>query len=404
MIKLISLAAVLFVNTSLLASSEVLPKGVSTLIYRNMQIQTSSFYGAGGREIGHGGSGRLDLQGLAEYMPGMQEAKAQLDAIDPELAKGIDLISWNIDAKVNAQVDVMAYAFGLSDTWTLGLIVPFVEAKTQLIGGFTEYKSIQKLKERINKIQAQGKSSNELEAIRQIIGKLQNLEAQHIQGYLVNDLGYQPLGDWNGQGLSDVSVFAKNLVYSSPKYSLSLEYGTDLPTAYVDDPNVLTDFSFGHGTWAPYGVLYQDYFASPSLRLFHLLKVQYFFPQTESLRYGDPTDVIAEDVGDFRVQRGNAYTSELGASGKISSRWSLSQSAIYQYNEESSADSRVLSWEQDRFSLWKSLSVLSYSSVEAYLRKETWLPFRINLAYENVFAGKNANQLETYYLEARLFF
>ena len=74
--------------------------------------------------------------------------------IDPTLVKDLPLLEWNIKAEAEVEVNVFAYAYGLSDKWTAGIIVPVVDARTNLRGGFSEQNAIQNLQNRLNELES----------------------------------------------------------------------------------------------------------------------------------------------------------------------------------------------------------------------------------------------------------
>ena len=282
-----------------------------------------------------------------------------------------------------------------------------VQAETRLGGGFFEKNTIGILNNRLTTLSNQPgqDATTEISAIQQILSHIDNISTANVQGFLVNDFGYQPLGNWQASQLADVSLFLKNNFFRNHRYSLSMEYGLDLPTAYIDDPNILTDFSFGHGTWAPYFVFAQDYYIRPSLSLFSSLNGQYFFEQKQWFRFGNPEEeTFSENLAEFSMTRGPMLGGEFGGAYRLSQNWSIEQSIAYRSYGRTKVDNRVLEFTSLPFQFFRTLTRLTINTVESYLQKKFFIPFEISLAYEDVFGGNNASDIETYYVELRLFF
>jgi hypothetical protein len=259
MISTFALLMILLIGAlpeSALAQQEVLPKGIGTFRFgqRSFSSQTQKYNSNGELEpLGQPFNKKFSGQALARGEGGAELTRLATElqkfdsyADNPDsLLNQLDLgtMSGQIAADVNAKI--FSTAYGLTDRLSLFLGIPYTEAEVRAKIDFA-------------------RGSGGTEAVRQQLGnagfdqllaglvQASNISSEQILSE-IEAKGYAPINHWSNAGLADIQAGA---IYSattklnrSNALMSTLRVTVNVPTGYVDDPDILTDFSIGKGYW-----------------------------------------------------------------------------------------------------------------------------------------------------------
>lgn len=227
-----------------------------------------------------------------------------------------------------------------------------------------------------------------------------------IQGF-----GFKRVGTWSDSGFDDIELLGKYQLYNKGVWRLASAAGVRLPTGQVDDPDNLVDLGFGNGNFDLLFRLYADYLGIKNVLLNTTIRYDIQLPDRELLRVPDffhqPLTTNKEDV-----KRNLGDIIELEAMGNYYFTQQLFGGLKYRFTKkfkDSISGNKGFAYssleEQTDFTSHMFFINLGYSTVQMYLEKKFSVPFCVNLAYRNRFAGTNfINKSQYLSLDLTVFF
>jgi hypothetical protein len=234
-------------NIVLSASYDTLPKGVNTVVFK--QVMTSKIES---KYLADGNQGSLDLKEeftssrLTDISTVIDSYFKELKELSPEAYNTFSLGEFSADISAEVSAQGFGLGYGLTDRLTIYAAVPYYHIKTNV--AFTQSKAsnlsqIQGILLNTNPSTAMGKFVQDLTL------QLPTTNAELLQSIVVNHYGYQPIGKWESDSLGDTEL---GFIYRLTDFNdrgLALSMGVVLPTGQEDDPNSLQDVSTGDGQY-----------------------------------------------------------------------------------------------------------------------------------------------------------
>ncbi len=387
---------------------ETLPKGVRLLAYRRVQAAsvTAQFNETGQKqELGFRQSLKSedikDIQGVDLYLE-------ELKALSPEAYSALNLGRYEIEAKADVLVHGVGFAWGLSDRLTAFASLPIYKARVDMNVTRTEGHNYNEVADLL--AAASNKSDSAL-LMEQLTRQLPDASGPLLQSVLVNQYGYKPIGNWNGQGMGDLTLAMLYRLTNWSEGGLATSFGVNLPTGRIDDPDTLQDFGFGDGQTDVFlefggGVLMLD----RKFELDTIIRYTYQIASDKTLRIPDsPSIPLSSEKGIFREKLGNQY--ELRVQGKYhTSLWTnLILGYDYMKQQESRYESSFLAandflGQDSELSEHRAIAGVNLTSVEAFKNNKFPMPFNLNFTVLRTLSGTNTPELTRFDLELRLFF
>src|SRR5690606_22186853 len=170
--------------------------------------------------------------------------RTQLQAILKTYGIAEDESVGDIKADMKGRIDVFApsFSYGVTDRLSVGFVVPFYYAQTNVALGFVPKAAAENFVGLLAKPEM-GQTAKAHEAVDAINGVTETLNQK-----LANS-GYSKLGYWSGNGLGDIQVKAKYQAFKNNRLRAATTFGFAAPTGRTDDPDILSDVGFGDGTW-----------------------------------------------------------------------------------------------------------------------------------------------------------
>lgn len=390
--KHILLLGIAFHGTQLNAfeHTKVLPKGIRNLTIKSVNTTIGSKTNADGRHEALAKPLEKDLdfkrvlKGESDYLK-----KTQLEGLMLQYGFDYDDTLGQIQADMKGSVAVTAplLSYGVTDSFTLAIAVPYYKAKMRVKTGFAiNQVTANRLLEKMEDL-SQTKAANEVaDKLNDAVGQLNKK---------LRDNNYREMTDWQGNGIGDITIAGKYRAVDSDKVKLASTNGFVLPTGRTSDPDILNDIPFGKGTLDFFTSLAVDEYLNKDIFLNQYVKYTHHFPAKRELR-------MATEDESIEVEKTNAAYA-LGAN------WDAGVSMQYEpqsgfvagigyilgrkfgdtYKLDNNPDS-VQKLEKDTHQetqYWEAK--LGYSGVNAYRRGEIPAPFAASVEYKKHVASIN---------------
>lgn len=333
------------------------------------------------------GKAGKDLQKLAGVLQTVGDpAETKLD---------LGTLRQNVSAEFSAAV--LGFAYGAGKDLTLFAGVPWTRAEVRNSIEFTGRNNALDVLERLG-----GFAFDEL---REGLERASRLDAATIRNSIESE-GYGPIDYWQYSGIGDVLIGARTAT-SLELYQgglISVEYSpvVSLPTGHADDPDLINDVALGKGYVSIAQTLVERIQIVPSLRAgldqtyaYNLdARVQRRVPEeNESVIGADRKTNVLFDPGDdietgVFFEAGSGYWAgsvRFAERRHFADKYSGSLPGNYEKMSLNS-DTELISYEGG----------LTFTTVEAFQRKEFAIPFIAKLGASFPVAGRNSPSFEYY--------
>jgi len=389
-----------------------LPKGVRALVYRQVNTDKihSSFTG-NKQEKDYFLKLSLDARSLEKAQEVFASYLQALKAQSPEAYDALQLGEYEIDAYAKVNVQGIGAAFGLTDRLTAYTVFPYYKAQVNLNMVRTKGNNNQQVQQIV---QASGNSSNATVVdgiMNGITNILPDASGGVIQSVMVNHFGYQPVGNWEGQGMGDLEVGMIYRLTDKPDKGLAATLAFALPTGKTDDPDIIQDIPFGDGQFDVIGEfgggarLWSSNFSFDSF-----VRYTYQVPASKTLRIPDSEEYpLGTNKATFTEKLGDKIEVTSGLTYQFTRWLSLMAAHLYNYTLKSKYSSpfaeanRILAKDTEKESHTAKLEA-TFSTVELYKANKFFAPFNISAGAQKILTGKNVPSFTRFDFEFRMFF
>lgn len=398
-----------------LSAQGVLPQGVFLYRfgYRGFSPQSEK-YGNDGERISLGSSFNKDFngQGLLKGNGGkeLNRLAKELQRFDGQnrssdsLVNQLDLgsLSGSVEAEINAKIFALGY--GVTPRFTVYSGVPFVHARVSAEMHFSGSNNAAKIKKQLG-----GAAFQELQ---DGLDRASTLSIADIE-QSIQEKGYAPIGEWERDGLGDVQVGGLYLLVNrrvgSGLFSLTADTGFSLPTGYVENPDILTDVSFGLGTYAvtqKFTPTMQWQYVSLGGEGFYTLGL----PGQKSVRLPEDEETLTE--ADRKIEANYRPGGAYGVAVDGGLRWNWMKSNLRlgyrakeldDYSGSLGGNYAQLSKETNSQQTYTEFGV-GVDTTTLYTQQRFPVPFILNGLAHMPFAGKNSNDERYFEVSITSFF
>lgn len=382
-----------------------LPKGVRAFGYRNVTTTPiKSNFNQFRSETSLSTNFRIDAAALNDmagkiFVPGQD--------IDQTAYNNLLVGEYGVDAQARANVNGFGFAYGLTDKVMLYTEIAYysanVDARIVRRKG-NNYKEIEDYLRTKSNVTYQDKAYAEL--LRRMI----DINANNIQSVVVNNYGYKPIGNWQGQGYGDMETGVMIKAIDKGTWGLQLYPGVVLPTGTKDDPDILQDIGFGDGQTDIFGEMGTGYIVNDNLAFGTRFRYTYQAPANKTLRVPTSRDFpLSAQKGNFNVKYGDKLNLMVNSTLSFNDWFSITPVYRYMYQMKSQYDSKYgvangyLSYNSDKQEHQVQLTA-SVSSIQPFLKKKFALPAQFNFNVVQTVAGKNVPKVGRFEFEIRLIF
>lgn len=393
------------------ADTSQVPTGVRALVYKHVEASVPLSYDSQGFTSDYSIREILGTNVITGISADVASAYNELHKVDAALAESVDLGKIDVTPEIKVKADAFGLAWGLSDRLMVAVGVPVMKASVTLSGGYYNSGAIANAAKQLRAI-TDPNVKDKATAFAQVLEQLPEIKGEYLEGVIVNNFGYKPVGNWYGSGIGDVQLFAQYKTYEGEKYKNALKFGVELPTGRTDDPDNLLDIPFGSGYYKTYLEAQNDYqIVDEYLALNVMGRYQYDWSADRTYRLRPSLSFpLTSDKENIHYKPGNVWLfgTELSTklwksvgfstalSRKIKSRDSIHGArSNYDYALlEHGTDTRTDTLE----------ATLSYSTVDLFLRKRFPVPLKIGATVSRVIAGRNTEQVNQTSLNFEMYF
>lgn len=398
----------LFLTATGFENTKVLPQGVRRVNIKALQLNLTEKFDNRGESVGLAQPLEKDItfENVLRSKNGLENTKLRAFMQDNAITSDQVLGSLSADLKGQIRVIAPVVAYGLTERITLAVALPYYLARTEVAVGY------------------RSDDANAQRFINLLSDPKYNLTASARQAYdnfsdgvaalnsKLESNGFQQLSPWEDKGLGDMTLAIKTRISAGDMFSLANLSGIVAPTGKVENPDILTDVSFGDGTWDLFTGLMCDQRLSSELFLNQFVKFTYQKEAQRVMRLKTAEEAIEVAKEEVTYKLGNKL--DFGASVQWEGDSGLELGLGYEFRrkfrDRYDASEPVRSeLEKNTGQQTNSLELkLGYSSIPAFKRKEIPVPFNISLQHKRVIAGlaKNRNVPATriFMLDMNLYF
>jgi hypothetical protein len=405
----------LFIHTafadSVIGGTEILPKGVRALFYQNRNVKLGGEFSNSGEIQSLDVHTKVRVLDLVQANPQAEELLRPLSPEDRKLLEGTSIVDMTFRPDVSVQANIFGFAYGLSDRLMLAIGFPIITAQVRIREEIQMTRAdLAAQAEQFRRKAALAKEEEKprLQAIAAILDKIPEIKGAHVQDYLVNELGYDPLGNWQAQDIGDVRGFLHYNMLVYERYRQAARFGVIAPTGREDNPDLLNDFAFGNQAWGTFVESRHDWLLWPGrLTASAAIYYEYSLPSEKTMRTAGPQKVSREkEVIDF--DRGDILDTRVGVGYYV-----LSDLEVYYQQEWHRKWADVYRGARGNYS-WLSQGTdeathahafgVTYSTVQRFLKKQWPIPMKVSLSQVNTISGRDTEYLDYTALEMQVYF
>jgi hypothetical protein len=386
-----------------IGSTTVLPKGIRSLRIGAVTTEIDNKFNDLNFDVGVAETMNQELS-YGRLLQAEKDENLKLNVEAQLAAKGVTLnqVAGSSVADLNSRVTVTApvLAYGITDRWTLALVVPVYYSKIDVATSFIGTEQLQELATSFAE-----KSRTQTDVIEK--------KLQDVIGTEVSNKGYKPLESQQKTEIGDISLVSKFLLYKDLNMAWGISNKLSMPTARTRDIDKVVDPAPGDGQWDFDVTSVAEVPISAQLMMIHELGYSIQFADREATRI--PITIaerLSTDV-DLNASRdlGDKIFSTFGI--RYSPWDMLSMSAGYhlgykqrdQWKGNKTQQSRydILGHETEQ-NIQAAILQMSFSTIDLYKRGTFFLPMTAGLGYSQALSGRNVKNSGMWAFDVAMFF
>ncbi len=238
----------------------------------------------------------------------------------------------------------------------------------------------------------------------------QPVTTDDVQNLLVSQFGYRRVESWSNNGFSDIEFGGRYQYYASDNWRLAFLGALRAPSGRTDDPDNLTDYAFGKGSWAILFHFNNDFIRWKNIEVNGTFAYDHYLSHDEIRRIPNDVDQpITNNKEKVDIKPGDVLMLEFGGKYNFKEYWTFS--LFYRYDQEFKWDiDGNLGFAYDQAEAETDHKAheyrvgLTYSTIPLFRAKKFALPLTAKLHYRNRFAGENVLKTQYIGLDIRFFF
>lgn len=385
--------------------TKVLPKGIRNLTIKSISTSIDS-------KTNHTGKAYPLAQALMQNLTFSKIIKSEKGIKKKQLlalleTEGIQeeesLGQFNADLRANVSVLAPVMSVGVTKNLTLAIAVPYYRAKSGVSLGFEANQ--ENASRFINTLA--NENYNQVKSAQEVANKLNNPVGE-LNKKLTNN-GFNTLNNWSDEGIGDITIASKALVFDQSQLKIATTNGMVLPTGQTKNPDILNDIPFGKGSIDVFSSIISDQYIYKNIFFNQFAKYTYRLPSEKQMRLATNDESIAVEKGTVSYKIGDQIDS--GLSIQFEPESGFLAGVGYQYSMKygdhyklSDIDVKHKAEKGTNTSNHQSEIKVGYSTVQAYKRGSVALPFTASLEYKKSLASINSTTNDYIEFDLALFF
>lgn len=386
---------------------DTLPKGVRTVVWRHVTTSDiDSKLTETGTSQDYNWAVNLDTETLLsiDAISGIIE---EFEEISPDGAAILTAGEYRGEALANVDVDALGFAYGITDKVTAYGYAPYFRANVDLNITKVRGNNVSDASTMISPnadptaVSFFQSVSPELEA---------NLNERVYQSIFVNNLNYQPLGDWEGTGWGDTELGVIYNFTNFPNFGAAMTGGIVVPTGYEDAPDVVQDFGFGDGQWDIFGEIGGGFDILPHWGVDSWFRFTYQLPATKTLRIPESEDFPYSSVEeDFYIKLGNIIDYSFSSTYQVNDWFSFrpeyrfTNIGLSNYKSSDSEADRIYELRSNQ-TRHDAILTLNFTTVNWFQQGKFKAPLDLSLSGRTLITGTNTPDVTRFELDFRIYF
>jgi hypothetical protein len=387
-------------------STKTLPKGVRNLNVKGLYTSVSEKSDPNGNKVSIAESLWKPLK-FKNILSTEEEPlkRTQLEAFLIEQGISKEQSVGDFTADLNAQINVWApiFGWGITDTLTIAVAVPYYSTSTDIQPGFRTNAGAVDFLARLT-TPSMNNYGSALEAAEKFKDAVNRLNTKLVK------YNYAQLSRWNQTGWGDTTLALKYLAVNQDVLKMAVTGGMVVPTGRRDSPKILTDLPFGDGQWDVFSQLAFDQQVSPNIYLNQFAKYTYQAADKRRVAWKTFDESIEVPVNstDFKfgdkVEAGISMQFEQDSSGLTGGLGALYYRKFGDRYKVTDIDAKneLQRWTDQNAEYGQAK--LGYSTLAAFKRKEFPLPASISLEYRKQLVSRNVPLTDFAQMDINLFF
>ena len=332
------------------------------------------------------GRGGSDLQRMAQeiqrYDPSPNNPQSPIQKLN--------LGQLDIDAKAEVNAFYMGLAYGITDSVSSFIAIPFISAKTQLNIKHTGKNNAQEISDELGDLA--------YPELKEGLRKASLISTDEVRNSILSS-GYTNLDGWQRKVWGDLqwglNIDLSEHLFAKIPFKNSVKIVSHFPTGYIEKPEILSDLSFGDGG---FGLTFGSTFS----RFWHQnfnSAVQFEYHKTMSHKrlmrvpLTDETLVNSDRETVVTVNPGHQFETALVLNAPIniyipSYQLSYSNHLQNHYSSNLAFNQSNIAKNTNTEKLKQTIEI-GISTVEKYVKNEFPFPFLASLSYSSSLWGKN---------------
>ncbi|NUM89113.1 MAG: hypothetical protein HUU37_07915 [Bdellovibrionales bacterium] len=373
------------------ADTNVPPKNVRVLVYQYVNANVPGSFGSTGVEQDFSVKETLGTSVIKSISSDVAAAWDELHKVSPKLAEEINLGKVDLEPEIKIKANVLGLAWGLTDKLMVAVGAPIMSASVNVKGGYIDTNALKGTASALRAVTDPSVASKAA-AFAQALEQLPTLRGEYLQGVIVNEFGYKPVGNWRGEGLGDTTVFAQYRFSNHDIFKHAVKGGAELPTGRKDDPDNLVDVPFGTGYVGSFVESLNDFYVwDDKLMLTGNAKYQINWRANREFRLAPSYDFPLSSWKETILYNPGDYWQ---VQGEIGSKVGYGVGFYTQYTIKNKGKDGIHGARGDydygilehrtnsRTETWKSS--ITYSTVPLYMKGRFPVPFKVGLARSRV--------------------
>jgi hypothetical protein len=373
-------------------STDVLPKGVHSFRFQGATTQATHSFNefASPIMVGDSFNQQLTYGQLLKALPKENQAEyggylKSLQAKNPDLSFDSSAGDATGSVAVRVTASIPAFAYGVTDRWTVGIGVPIIYSNLSVATGYVASPQTTAL--------AKSLAAKDPAAALKVTRLLQNVVQYNAALY-----HYDPIVDQEKTQMGDVNLVSKYLLVKEEAYAVAVANTIVLPTGQRANINKVVDVASGDGDYKLGVTGITDWYVLPKVTLTGAVSYLAQLPQQISSRIPiSETETMSPDIDPSVYQDlGDIMRLTLGVRYAVTTEWSFLSAYNYQYKMPDVY--RGAAFTRDRYALleerteqtMQSAQVgISYNTIAMYRRQQFAAPLEASLNYISVYDGRN---------------
>jgi hypothetical protein len=336
---------------------------------------------------------------------------SDLALLDPLVGGSASIGRSVVDFSLHIKNFEFSLYYGITDKLSFGVMVPYYFLKNSVHASLNSSTANVGKNSFLNSLAplfVPGTVPLTTDDVQNLIGKGLDINGDGITD--IKGFNFKRVETWADRGLGDIEITGKYQFFKNSNWRLACVGGVRLPTGQVDDPDNLVDIGFGDGQTDLLFRLHTDYIGIKNLLLNATIRYDLQLPDHELLRVPANVDQpVTANKETVKRNLGDVMEFELMGSYEFTKQFSggLKYRYTKKFKDDVEDNGRdIISLEDETNPTGQMFFItLGYSTVNMYLEKKFSIPFSVNLAYRNRFAGtNNFNKSQYISLDLTVFF